>query len=498
MQVKIIMQKENENTIANAISNCLENNAKKAYFFIGNFKETGYKILEEELIDLKTKLFFAIGIDKKATTRSMLEGILDYTDEVYYYSNNDINEYVANIHVYEYTDRAEMLVCSSNLSESGIKTDLSIYTKITYNLKDATEKKEYKEHIKQLTNIVENEGFNKLTEKVIQKLVDDKEIFSTKQYNHSVMSISELLGKKPKVEEKKELSKEEVDDVFVKDVEIPKIDLSDISIDIDIPEEMIEKESKPKKEELDIEYKEDEYSIPENEGYEVAEEKNKKKEEKNNDEIDKNNELYDETMANDEIDYNKTLDINDMLFSKADIKLDINDEKKSKKKSSKKKEVEENDEIVKVKKLNLNNITNFIFELSSKNSKETDTIRIPNHIRTMIPEFFGIENADNREINGINYKVKDIKLEIVDVKNNQKYVDNNAMITYKSRQSYISFVSGKLDGVMYDESDIARIIKLSDDEYHIEIVAKNMQEYKVWSKLCSQKFRASDKKYGIM
>ena len=109
----------------------------------------------------------------------------------------------------------------------------------------------------------------------------------------------------------------------------------------------------------------------------------------------------------------------------------------------------------------------------------------------MIPEFFGIENADNREINGINYKVKDIKLEIVDV-------DNNAMITYKSRQSYISFVSGKLDGVMYDESDIARIIKLSDDEYHIEIVAKNMQEYKVWSKLCSQKFRASDKKYGIM
>ena len=57
MQVKIIMQRENENTIANAISNCLENNAKKAYFFIGNFKETGYKIIEEDLIDIKTKLF---------------------------------------------------------------------------------------------------------------------------------------------------------------------------------------------------------------------------------------------------------------------------------------------------------------------------------------------------------------------------------------------------------------------------------------------------------
>ena len=499
MQVKIIMQKENENTIANAISNCLENNAKKAYFFIGNFKETGYKIIEEDLIDIKTKLFFAIGIDKKATTRNMLEGLLGYTEDVYYYSNNDLNEYVANIHVYEYTDRAEVLVCTSNLSESGIQTDLSIYTKITYNLKDAIEKKEYKEQLKALTSIVETERFNKLTRKVIEQLVEDKEIFSTRQYNHSVMSISELLGKKPKIEEKKELTKEEVDDVFVKDIEIPKVDLSDISIDIDIPEELIEKETKPAREEIDIDYKEDEYSIPEEvEKYEEKEENNSKKEIKE-DEIDKNNELYDESMADDEVDLSGTLDINDMLFSKADIKLDLKPEKATKKKSSKKKEeVDEESEIVKVKKLNLNNITNFIFEMSSKNSKEMNTIRVPNHIRTMIPEFFGIENAESREINGINYKVKDIKLEIVDVKNNQKYTDDRAMITYKARQSYISFVSEKLDNIFYNENDIARIIKLSENEYHIEIVGKDMQEYKVWSKLCSQKFRASEKKYGVM
>ena len=31
------MQKENENTLASAISKSLEENAKKAYFFIGNF-----------------------------------------------------------------------------------------------------------------------------------------------------------------------------------------------------------------------------------------------------------------------------------------------------------------------------------------------------------------------------------------------------------------------------------------------------------------------------
>ena len=58
MQINIIMQKENENTLASAISSCLNENAKKAYFFVGNFKETGYKILEEDFIDIKTKLFF--------------------------------------------------------------------------------------------------------------------------------------------------------------------------------------------------------------------------------------------------------------------------------------------------------------------------------------------------------------------------------------------------------------------------------------------------------
>ncbi len=495
MQVNIIMQRENENTIANAISNCLENNAKKAYFFIGNFKETGYKIIEEDFIDIKTKLFFVIGIDKKTTTRNMLEGLLEYTDEVYYYSNNNMNEFISNIQVYEYTDRAEILVCTSNLSESGIQTDLSLYTKITYNLKDSEEKKEYKAQLKQLMGIVEYEGFNKLDNDTIDKLIEEKEIFSTRQYNHSVMSISELLGKKSKKPEeiKKDLTNEEVDDVFVKDIEIPKIDLSDISIDIDIPEEMIEKEKEP--DELDIEYKEEKITLPKDiEGYEKVDSKTEKEDSK--EEIDKNNELYDEEMANEEVDFSQTLDINDMLFSKADIKLDIKEEKSPKKKVSKEKSEEE--ETIKVKKVNLNNISNLIFEVSSKNSKEPNAIRVPNYIRTMIPEFFSLDSAENREINGINYKVKDIKLEIVDVKNNQKYTDTQAMITYKARQSYVSFISEKLNNILYDENDIVRIIKLSDEEYHIEIIGKDMQEYKVWSKICNQKFRASEKKFGVM
>ncbi len=488
MQVNIIMQKENENTLASAISTCLEKNAKKAYFFVGNFKESGYKIIEEDLIDIKTKLFFAIGIDKKTTTRGMLEGLLGYTDDVYFYSNNNLNEFVSNICVFEYSDRADIFVSGSNVSESGIQSDLSLYTKITYDFKEGNDKKDYKAQLKELQKIVEEDGFNKLDLDTIEKLVQDKEIFSTRQYNHSVMSISELLGKKDKKDEsEKDEDKSNAEDVYKNDIEIPKIDLSDIAIDIDIPEETIER--KPK-EDIDIDYEEEEITLPKDiESYEEV-----KQEETEKDEIDKNNELYDESMKDDDIKLDETLDINDMLFSKADVKLEPDKPKKKRARKS----INEEDNVVKVKKVNLNNISNLIFEVSSKNAKEEDAVRIPNHIRTMIPEFFGLDDADTEEINGTSYKVKHISLEVVDAKTNEKYNDNEAMITYKPRQSYLTFVSSVLSNIMYDEDDIVRIIKLSDFEYHMEIISKKLKEYKVWSKLCNQTFRTSTKKYGVM
>ena len=464
MQVKVIMQKENENTLANAISQSLEENAKKAYFFIGNFKETGYKIIEEDLIDTKTKLYFAIGIDKRTTTRSMLEGLLNYTDDVYFYSNNNMNEYVSNICVFEYTDRAYMFVSGSNISESGITTDLSLYTKITYDLKNATDKAEYKDQIKMMLKEVEEAEFTKLDKKTILSLVENKEIFSTRQYNHSVMSISELLGKKEKTEEpKKEEVKEVAEDVYKTDVEIPKVDLSgsDISIDIDIPEVEVE----DKKDELAIDYVEDKIKIPEGiESYEEYGEEEETKPEKKEDKIDENNELYDASMAND-----------------------------------KKKKVEkQEDQVVSSKKINLNNVSNLIFETGAKNAKEEDSIKVPNQVKLMIPDFFGLDEAESEDVNGTLYKVKHISLEIVDAKENKTYKDEDAKIMYKPKQSFLTYVSDMLKNVDYAEEDIIRINKISDKEYVIEVINKKLQEYKVWSKLCNQNFRASTKKFGVM
>lgn len=445
------------------------------------------------MIDIKTKLFFAIGIDKKTTTRGMLDGLLQYADEVYYYSNNNLTEFVSNICIFEYTDRAYVYISSSNISESGIQTDLSLYTKITYDLKDSKDKQEYKTQVKELLKLVEETEFNKLDKEKIENLVENKEIFSTRQYNHSVMSISELLGKKDKKADtdKEELSKEEIEDVYKKDIEIPKIDLSDISIDIDIPEE---DEKSKSKEEITIDYEEDKITLPKD--IETYEEYEKPEKIVKEDKIDENNELYDESMKDDEIDFNETLDINDILFSKADVKLDVDTSKPKRKK--KKDTVDEEENVVKVKKVNLNNVTNLIFEVSAKNSKEEDAVRIPNHVRTMIPEFFGLDEAESEEINGTIYRVKHITLEIVDAKTNDKYTDKEAMITYKPRQSYLTFISDMLSNFMYEEDDIVRIIKLSENEYHMEIINKKLQEYKVWNKLCNQTFRASTKKFGVM
>lgn len=509
MQLSLKMQKENMGTLADNITACFEKKPKKAYFFFGDLRENGFKILEEELIDTDTKYYFVIGIDKKNTTRVMLESILDYSKDVYYYSNNGLVEFTSNICIFEYTNEVYMYVGSSKMSESGITEDLAIYSEIVFDLKNSEDKTNYKLQIKDIINKVDSENFVKLTKTEIDRLVEEKEIFTTRQYNHNVKSISELLGSTAK-DTKKEMSKEEIDDVYIQDKEIPKVDLSDLSLDIDLSDMEVEerpiisneKTSKNEKEEIQVIYNEDDFNnftnVEEVEEYNLDDEKSEDKIE-----LDVNNELYDASMEDDSLDFDGAIDINDILFSKADVKLDVDNIKKEKKKEVKeeKNEFDTEEEIVQVKKVNLNNISNFIFELPSRPAKEQDQniVKIPNYIRTMIPDFFGFnEKTKNIEINGSMYKVRDIKIEVIDVGTDTKYTDRNARIMSKVGQTYITFESDTFKNIIYSENDIIRIIKLAGDIYHIEIIPKDMQEYKLWSKICNQKFKSTTRKYGMM
>lgn len=504
MNINFKMQENNKNTLIDCIKLAFEEKPKKVYFIAGTLKEEGFKLIEEEMIDSTAKFIFAVGIDKKHTLRSMLETMLQYTKDVYVYSNNQNIEFKSNLIAFEYTDRAVVFSSASDITENDLKDNILIYSEIKYDFNNKEDKDSFKEFTKNIVSKLEKEKFEIITKSKIDELVDNKEIFSTKQYNHSVKSISELLGKTKEVTNTDSNDSDEIKE----SIEIPKIDLSnddiDIDIDFDFPEIEISNVENEEKKDTDT-FKDnivlDEESMDSLENdLKFLRELSEKIDEENNI-YDKNSELYDESLENSEFDENTTLDIEDMLFSKADVKLDIDLDSKKEDIANTENELKSEDEVFQVKKVNLNNVSNLIFELPSKPTKGQDVsnLKIPNYIKQMIPEFFGFnEDSKNIEIDGSNYKVRDISIEIIEAKTNQKYTDREAKLMQKQGQTYITFTTNKLQEISYNEDDIARIIKLSDKVYHIEIISKELQEYKLWSKICNQKFKASTRKYGMM
>ncbi len=523
MNIKLIFQKDGNNTLNESITSSFERNPKKVYFFCSTLKENGFRMIEENFIDSKAKLYFAIGIDKKNTTRNMLENLLTYTKDIHYYSNNQLVEFDSNIIIFEYDKEVVIYVSNSDLSESGLNENIAIYSEYIYSLENKEEKAQYKELIKKLLGDIEISEFKKIDKAEIEKLVDEKEIFTTRQYNHNVKSIAELLGKTNENKEEKVEVEKETDDSYIGDAVIPKIDLSNDNIDIEFDDIDLsgfneEVEIKPESTGINIDV-EEKKNEEKKQAKKIKKDDSYEKEENFSNEVDTNNDMYDEDLANVEFDENDTLDIDNMLFSKADIKLNVGGRKTKKKEADKKSDksdkviLEENDtkedevnefaeeELVQAKKINLNNVSNFIFESPAKALKGQDinNIKIPNYIKNMIPEFFEInDNGKNVEINGVSYRKRDIKIEIVDVKNGTKYTDREAKMLLKNGQTYITISSDTLKNIDYNEDDIVRIIKLSSDIYHIEFVSKELQEYKLWNKLCTQKFKASDRKYGMM
>lgn len=492
----VIFQANNENTLSEKLKKAFNEKPKKAYFFCGNLKETGFKLIEDELIDSETKSYFVIGIDKKNTTKVMLEDILRYTNDVYVYSNNYEVEFSSNIWIFEYSKEIIIYSINGSISDTSLNSDISIYIENIYNLSDKEESKEVKNQIKNLLKKIEEIGFEKLNKSKIERLVEEKEIFTTRQYIHNVKSIAELLGKKEDslVDSK---NAKDIDDDFSTEVQIPKISLEndiDLDFDIDIPDEDLSTKNK-NSEERKVKKIEDKGPNIEVGKYDVNLNLDEKLYDEETDIIDKNSDLYDENLENFEFDENDTLDINNMLFSKSNIKLNLD------KIDEEEKTDDSESEIVQIKKVNLNNVTNYIFELPSKPTKGQDVcnIKVPNYINNMIPEFFEInEKGKNKKIDGIDYKIRDIELELIDVRENKKYTDRSAKLMHKVGQTYISFSSDYIKDINYEENDIIRVIKLSSDVYHVEIIAKDLQEYNLWSKLCNQNFKSSNRKYGMM
>lgn len=495
MHIDVKIQSNNESTLEDVIKNNLLANPKKVYIYSGIFKESGLELIKNSLIISKAEKIFVIGIDKKNTTKNMLETLLDCAKKVYIYDNNGISEFDASTYIFEYTNKVIVVSTTANLSEGGIRDNFSVYSLIEYDLKDLSDKVEYQKNLKIFLNLLDNEQFFVLKSSMIQELADSKKIFTTKQYVHSdVKSIAELIGEKAKSKfDKKSKSLVKDDDIFDDiSIELPKIDLDGKSVDIEIPESEIENEAQ----------------INKNSKTEVQKQNDIEKSENVNNkyqDIAVDDEKIAEDLNDSDFDKNDTLDIENMLFTKADskiddIKIDIPKSEESNDKIDNKKK-DALDSVLKSKKIDIVNISNLLIHLEKKVTKGQDLncLKIPNYINETVPNFFDLtQKGEYVEEDGNAMRVKRINLDVVDVKNNQKYNDLKAEIIHRKGQSYIVIKSNIFEKIDYQELDIARIIKLSGKVYHIEIVSKDIDEYKIWNKLCVNKIKLSQRKYGLM
>ncbi|MBQ8042906.1 MAG: hypothetical protein IJ272_01995 [Clostridia bacterium] len=470
MKIELKVQKDSVSTLKEEILSHSNSKLKKIYVTASDVKESGYDIVEECLIDLKARKFIALGIDKKNTTRKMLENVLKYTKNVYIWDNNADVEFNANVFVFEYEDEAFVYLVQGGLTDSMLETDLSMYTKVTYDL--VKDKKEYEEYIDTLTKEIKD-SFVKLTKEYIDMLAEQKLIFTTKQYMHVVPSIAELLGKKDEVAEKAET---------VEPQKLPKIELGDMdlgSFEIDLGDMA----------NVDVEVEAE---------YVIQEPKQEVAEEVETDAFGLDEETFEQDDEEDYVISDEAIDMEALVLESKVVKIDKETIESGKKKGKKEdKEAEKQAS----KKINLDKVSNIIMELASKPTKGKDVnkIKIPNYIKDMIPNFFEImEDALVRKTDDGEYKEAVIKLEVIDVNNGTKHVDAEAKIRQKVGQTYIEFETDKLIDVAYEELDIARVIKLAKDSYHIEIIPQGIEEYSLWDKLCTNSFRGSNRQYGLM
>ena len=343
-----VLINDKENSFKKILEKEINNKPKKIYVFSGMVKEGGYDIFEEIVYDITSPIYMYIGVDKKNTTKKMLENMLKLTKQLYVYTNNANFDYDASMYIFEYSNKAVIYQGSFNMSESGFIDNLNTISKIEYDLEN--EKKEYTENLKTLKNL--KDKFKLVNKEVIENMLEQKQIFTQSQYNHSTLSISEFLGKSKEVKNNVKVN------VFDN---IPKMDLDDTDIDIEIDIDEIQ-DIKEKKEIIKDKVKTKKDNNENN--------KNKVKKDKG---IDKK--FFTENM-------DEALDLGNMLLVESDLELSEYKEEANKKGTK---------NIV-----DLTNVSNFIFEISEKDIK-LNAFRLPKYIMNLIPNFF---NMDVKAING--------------------------------------------------------------------------------------------------
>lgn len=125
-------------TIYNDISERLnDKKLKKVYIIAGVIKDEAYTLLEKDFdtaFNNGVEINFTIGVDRKTVSEQLARKIEKISSKSYMYNNNQEDSFNAKIYIFEYKNKAEVILPSTNLTANGITNNYSNITIISYDL----------------------------------------------------------------------------------------------------------------------------------------------------------------------------------------------------------------------------------------------------------------------------------------------------------------------------------------------------------------------------
>lgn len=231
---------------------------KKVYIIAGVIKDEAYSILEEDFnksIKNGVDISFVIGVDRKTVSEQLARKIEKISSKSYMYNNNQEDSFNAKIYIFEYKNKVDIILPSTNLTLNGITKNYSNITTITYDLpKDEQLYNDYmfsiKEYIYPNLNI-----FDLINDKNIKQYILTRDFALSKTVE--LPSISDYLKKANSIAEKideKEIDKkikEKIKDIVTDfDVQLENDDF--IAIQEELEKEIIEEKEEKKVKKISI------------------------------------------------------------------------------------------------------------------------------------------------------------------------------------------------------------------------------------------------------
>lgn len=452
-------------------------NSKKPKFKTANFM---FSFIKADAIDILKPSFktyldnggtinFYIDSDRKILSNPIIKELIELGCNVYSHVSESTREFQYKGVIFESSKTAEIFFTSGNLSLSGLFESHNIITHISYNL--TNESDNYAELYNSLFNSCLTDNLVLLSVETLPKILDKV------KKSETIPTITDFTKNELKI--------------------TPNIDLSEpnITIEIDDNVNFVSVENTPSK----MKKAQEIVTI-----------------EKEVTPIKKSTGIMDYPEEPIYFGADNVLDVEDFLFESKSTNISFAPSKPLKTNAfssdslsdnyTKEQEIseipEETIQLVHTKDLTKTSI--FMFQAPKITTKGVcaGEIKIPLYIRDLIAKFWGWPNEYLLTNTHAKIKSKFCTFKIVDtITPEQTLEDNNVKLFQRVDESSFSIYSETLEKLDIAENDIIRIIKVSteDDSYYTcEIIRKDAKEYPIWEQFCTENFRSSSRKFGIM